>query len=300
MLLVEEGLLGLNRPVREYLPEFVGVGKDVVMVHHLLTHTSGLRDEDVDAHAVANRACFPAGESLPGLADYMSARWDASLWKAPGTEMSYCNYNYELLGEIVARSCGQPLPDFVRARICEPLGMGDTHFVVPEALRGRIVHRPLDAFAAQFLDSRQLQDEPFASGGAFGSALDLATFGQMFLNRGCYGDVRLLSPATVAAVTRNHIPGISALFSGQVFPEASWGLGWDILGEKKAERDGSLRSTRTFQHGGLGGVFLWVDPVYEIVGAYFSVVLRLLPAFGNLDWNADLFMNMVTAAVVDI
>src|SRR5262245_3166940 len=40
MLLVEDGLLGLNRPVREYLPEFVGEGKDAVMVHHLLTHTS--------------------------------------------------------------------------------------------------------------------------------------------------------------------------------------------------------------------------------------------------------------------
>jgi CubicO group peptidase (beta-lactamase class C family) len=301
MLLVEEGLLGLNRPVREYLPEFVGEGKDVVMVHHLLTHTSGLRDEDLDAHATAKKADLPAGEHpVPGLAEYMRTRWDAPLWKAPGTEMSYCNYNYELLGEIVARACGQPLQDFVRARISGPLGMRDTHFVVPEALRARIVRRPVDAYAAQFLDSRHLQDTPYACGGAFGTALDLATLGQMFLNRGCYGDVRLLSPATVAAITRNHIPGISALFSGQVFPEASWGLGWDILGEKKAERDGSLRSTRSFQHGGLGGVFLWVDPVYEIVGAYFSVVLRLLPPFDTGDWNADLFMNMVTAAVVDI
>src|SRR2546430_9423872 len=51
MVLVDDGLLGLNRPVAEYIPEFVGEGKSAVMVHHLLTHTSGLRDEDLDAHA---------------------------------------------------------------------------------------------------------------------------------------------------------------------------------------------------------------------------------------------------------
>ena len=55
MVLVEDGLLGLNRPVSEYIPEFVGEGKDAVMVHHLLTHTSGLTDEDVWAHADRKR-----------------------------------------------------------------------------------------------------------------------------------------------------------------------------------------------------------------------------------------------------
>ena len=50
MILVEDGSLGLNRPVSEYIPEFVGEGKDAVMVHHLLTHTSGFRDEDVEAY----------------------------------------------------------------------------------------------------------------------------------------------------------------------------------------------------------------------------------------------------------
>jgi CubicO group peptidase (beta-lactamase class C family) len=302
MLLVEEGLLSLNRPVREYLPEFAGEGKDVVMVHHLLTHTSGLREEDLDAHAVAKGASpvLPLGHhSFPRHEEYLRARYDAPLWKPPGAEMSYCTYNYELLGEIVTRVSGQALEDLVRARICAPLGVVDTHFVVPEALRSRVVRRPANVYMAQILDSFLLRDEPYASCSGFGTALDLATFGQMFLNRGCYGDVRLLSPATVAAITRNQIPGISARLGEEVFPEASWGLGWDVLGEKKAERDGALRSPQSFQHGGAGGVLLWVDPVYEIVGAYFSVVLRVLPPFDNGDWNADLFMNMVTAAVVD-
>ncbi|HZS88944.1 MAG TPA: serine hydrolase domain-containing protein [Chloroflexota bacterium] len=303
MILVEDGLLGLNRPVREYLPEFVGEGKDAVMVHHLLTHTSGLRDEDLDVHVMSKGAVpeYSIGEPpVPRLAEYLSARYDAPLWKAPGVEMSYATFNYELLGEIVTRVSPQPLRDFVRTRICEPLGMVDTHFVVPDTLRGRVVRRPSDAVAAEFLNSRLLQDEPYASGGAFSTALDTVIFGQMVLNRGCYGDARVLSPAAVAAMTRNQIPGIASKYDNQVFPEASWGLGWNVLGTKKAERTGSLRSAQSFDHDGNGGVLLWVDPVYEIVGVYFSVVLRDLPPFGIPDWCADLFMNAVTAAVVDV
>src|SRR5205823_8893920 len=50
MCLVEDGALGLNRPVGEYVPEFTGDGKDAVLVHHLLTHTSGLTPESIGAH----------------------------------------------------------------------------------------------------------------------------------------------------------------------------------------------------------------------------------------------------------
>jgi len=39
MILVEDGRLGPNRPVAEYIPEFTGEGKEKVLVHHLLTHT---------------------------------------------------------------------------------------------------------------------------------------------------------------------------------------------------------------------------------------------------------------------
>ena len=57
MLLVEDGLLGLQRPVSEYLPEFSGEGKQAVRVHHLLTHTSGLRDEDVGCTCGKEAGC---------------------------------------------------------------------------------------------------------------------------------------------------------------------------------------------------------------------------------------------------
>ena len=152
-------------------------------------------------------------------------------------------------------------------------------------------------------------EAPWAGAGAHSTALDMAIFGQMFLNRGAYGEARVLSPATVAAMTRNQIPGISSQLGQEHFPEASWGLGWDVHGPKKCLAVNEiLSSADTYGHGGLGGVFLWVDPVYELVGACFSVRSKGgIPAgvsvvedqVAQAEQRTDLFMNAATAAVVD-
>ena len=70
------------------------------------------------------------------------------------------------------------------------------------------------------------------------------------------------------------------------------------MGIKEPCRDGSLHSPQAFDHHGAGGVFCWVDPVYEIVGVYFSVVLELIDDIRSKGCH-DLFMNAVTAAVID-
>jgi CubicO group peptidase (beta-lactamase class C family) len=309
MILVEEGLLGLNRPVSDYIPEFRGDGKPAVMVHHLLTHTSGLRDEDVDAHAEKQRgsAAIPPSETTqhPVIHEHLFLRYDAPLWKPPGVEMSYGNYGYNLLGEIVRRVSGKALADFARERIFAPLGMEDTSYIVPDSVKYRIVKRPANAPFATMpaprygLGTREHQEIPLASSGVYSTAMDMAIFGQLFLNRGRYGDVRILSPASVAEMTRDQIPGISAVYFDAVFPEASWGLGWEVHGNRKAMYyDGTLKSPAAFGHGGIGSVYMWVDPVYDIVGVYFSVTLELLDTVRPI-WCADLFQNAVTAAVVD-
>jgi CubicO group peptidase (beta-lactamase class C family) len=297
MILVEDGLLGLNRPVQWYVPEFTGAGKDAVMVHHLLTHTSGLREEDVNAHAERKRETVeippPDETQHPRVHEYLFLRYDAPLWKPPGTEMSYCDScDHELLGEIVRRVSGRSYADFCRERILRPLGMVNTYHIVPDSEQHTVVRRSADATDADVIDT--IKTAPWACAGAWSTAMDMAIFGQMFLNRGTYGDARILSPASVAEMTRNQIPGISAQWKDSFFPEASWGLSWNILGDKGPREDGTLRSARTFAKGGAGGTFIWVDPVYEIVGIYFAVGLD--PWFGCV----DLYMNAVTAAVTDL
>jgi len=272
MLLVEDGLLGLNRPVAEYIPEFVGAGKEAVLVHHLLTHTSGLRDEDIAAHAEKKRGSVTippaAATQHPQIHDYLFHGYDTPLWKSPGVEMAYCNGGYELLGEIVRRVSGRSLSAFAQERIFAPLGMQDTSYILPEAARQRIVKRSPDNPSAG-LDDQAFHATPWACAGLLTTALDLAIFGQMMLNRGGYGEARILSPATVNVMTRNQIPGISSHKDGEFFPEAAWGYGWDVHGNKKAMYDGALYSPAAFQHSGGGGVNLWVDPVYDLVGGLF-------------------------------
>jgi CubicO group peptidase (beta-lactamase class C family) len=120
----------------------------------------------------------------------------------------------------------------------------------------------------------------------------------MFLQRGTAGGVRVLGPATVAAMTSNQIPGVPMQFDDEYFAEASWGLGWSIHGSRQPRRGGSLYSAQAFEHNGRGGTYLWVDPTYELVGVYFSLLKTGAPGL-NPPWRADLFSNMVTAAILD-
>jgi CubicO group peptidase (beta-lactamase class C family) len=209
--------------------------------------------------------------------------------------MSYAGYNYRLLHEIVRRVSRQSLDDFATARIFEPLAMKDTHYGVTKSLEHRLVRRPPDAMDAE---PDRLSRAGWGSGGAFSTALDMAVFGQMFLNRGAYGQARTVSPAAVAAMTRNQLPGVQAHIGEEFFPEASWGLGWSVHGSKTGWC-GALHSPEAFEHWGSGGAYMWCDPVYEIVGAYFSVipVPESDPRYNELQ---DLFTDAVTAAVVDV
>jgi CubicO group peptidase (beta-lactamase class C family) len=304
MILVEEGRLGPNRPVSLYIPEFTGEGKDKVMVHHLLTHTSGLTEEDVDAHIEKKKQDSvdvppPEGSQHVDIHERLFLGYDTPLTYTSGTEQRYCNFGAELLGEVVRRISGKGLAEFARERLFEPLGMKDSSFGVSETVRHRVVKRPADVPLA-FIDSQEFQTTPWAYCGAYSTAMDMAVLGQMYLNGGVYNEARVLSPVTVAEMTRNQIPGVPAQFVDEFFPEAGTGFSWFIRENKKVAVYGeTLQSSKTFCHGGAGGVFLWVDPVHEMVGCYFSVDLGPITiAESYRYWCADLFINAVTAAIV--
>ncbi len=300
MILVEDGLLGLNRPVSNYLPEFVGEGKDGVMLHHLLTHTSGLNDETIEENIENNKGSVeippPDKGNHPVIHELLTLGYDSPLSLSPGEEMVYCNFGYWYLGEIVRRVSGKPLGQFARERIFNPLGMKDTSYGLPNMLENRAAKRPPDSST---FTSEEWWRMGSGSGGAFSTAKDMAIFGQMMLNDGSYRNAQILSPASVSEMTRNQIPGIPASILNQTFPEASWGLGWSIHGENKSQAYAEpLQSSQSFSHGGASGVFLWVDPASDFVGVYFSVDVEFDEEKGHI-WNADLFVNASMSAIVD-
>jgi len=309
MLLVEDGLLGLNRPLRDYIPEISGAGTEEVLVHHLLTHTSGYNDAEILPVLVRKiRDGFDPGPcegtQHPALHLRLSVCYPSPVSKPPGTEMIYSDTNYQLVGEIIRRLSGRSLDDFTRERIFEPLGMFDSFYMVPESVRARIVKRPThaafveDPLGLPGIDSREREQMPLGSDGIFTTAKDIATFSQMFLNGGSYGQPRILSRPAVAAMTRNQIPGMGISWHGGLY-KASYGYGWFVQSSEKWKyASGSLSPIESFGHGGMGGVIFWVDPANEIIGVYFSVLMRRTEQYDPI-WNYDLFQNAVTAAVAD-
>ena len=311
MQLVDDGLLGLNRPVADYLPEVSGEGIEEVLVHHLLTHTSGypfFTDAPwIDHLAKKLRAGFqpppcPEGQH-PFIHKLLSRFWDAPRVARAGEVMLYSGHNYELLGEIVRRLSGTGLEQRARERIFDPLGMRDSYYTVPASQSHRVVLRAPDLPFADpvgpmpSMNSRELQAIPSANMGVFSTPRDMVVFAQAILNGGHYGGARILSPATVAAMTRNQIPGVRGRLVGCEVEHASWGYGFAITSPTKWKYyDGSLPPLGTLSHSGAGGAAFWIDSVHEIAGAYFEVTTRLSPDFEHL-WNFDLFQNVITAAV---
>lgn len=297
MMLVEEGLVGLNRPVEDYIPEFTGEGKKEICVHHLLTHTSGMRDEDVEAHCENKKGAvqFPPCDStqVQQIHERLYLGYDAPMRDKPGKVMSYFNFGYMLLGEIVRRVSGMSFDAFATERLFEPLGMKDTYLVVPDSVRDRIVRRGEDAIFHEWLMAEELLKSPSSAGGLFTTAMDLAIFSRMFQNKGIYNGKRIISPVTVAEMTKNHIPGVAAEYRDEFFPEASWGYGWSINGSKKD--GGDLFSPLAYSHWGAAGVFFCVDPVYDTIQVYLSVEIDHNKSCRNI--YADAFNNAALSAV---
>jgi len=301
MILVEEGLLGLNRPVVDYIPELQGEGKSRILVRHLLTHSSGLNEDDILEQAKSE---------MPDLDEPSLIRWlvenldkhialiaKTPLREAPDTTMMYADTNFELLGELIKRVSGRNLAEFANKRIFTPLGMKDSFFIVPKEIHDRIVRRPATALFGEA--ARYFMPLPSGSAGLYSTARDAAIFGQMFLNQGRYGGSKILSPASIKAITRDQLPGMGARFREEDYTHAGWGLGWSINRHFKGAVYGEpMLSSSAFGHGGAGGVFLWVDPVFDMVGVYFSVVYTLEQ--NQYYGCADLFINMVQASVEEI
>lgn len=124
MLLARDGKLSVDDDIRRYLPEIPDYGTRIT-IRHLLTHTSGLRDQWSLIYLARGRF----EEDRITEADVMDiVPRQKALNFTPGAEYLYSNTGFTLLGVIVKRVSGQSLKDFAAERIFTPLGMTHTHF----------------------------------------------------------------------------------------------------------------------------------------------------------------------------
>ncbi len=268
MILVEWGYLLLDDPVHTIIPEFGNRGKEAVTVRHLMTHTSGLPDM-LPNNTELRKAHAP-------LAKFYRQICELDLDFAPGSHLQYQSCGTAMLALIVERLSGMNLPDFLHTELFIPLGMKDTALGVRDLPQERIAHVNV---------GEEMRDADWGWntaywwklgvpwGGMFSTVSDMARCCQMFLNGGELDGVRLLSPATVAAMIRDQTSTMPLLPAEERHRQA-WGLGWrqmpavGFLGGWSY--GGNLLSPGSFGHGGATGTVVWVDPVQEVVCTLFT------------------------------
>ncbi len=309
MMLAEDGLLSTSRPAVDYLPELEGEEIDLMLVHHLLTHTSGYDDMVIFPILLQTlKGEEPTDWSdVRGVGKKMfEACRAAHRTRKPGEEMMYSNHNYLLLGMIIERVSGQPLEEFARERLFGPLGMKDTDYVLRDDMRERLLQRPMDAPLSETLiifpgiESEFWQQSVNGGSGCYSTPMDLAIFGQMFLNGGSYGNTRILSRPTVADMSRNQIPGIGATLGSLSIKEACYGYGWMVPGSEKWRYfSPSIGSPGAYVHSGAGGINLWIDPMNELVVVYMEVTMKITANLEPVTWSFDYFHGALISALDD-
>lgn len=122
MLLVEDGKLDIDQPVRTYLPELTGLN-GAPTLRQVLNHTSGVRDALDSIAFFVSEGLFP---QIPaGLTHQWSSRFTDSNF-APGDAWCYSNYGYMLLSLVIEKVSGLSLAEFFQQRLFAPLGMVDS------------------------------------------------------------------------------------------------------------------------------------------------------------------------------
>lgn len=123
-LLVQDGKISLDDPVRKYLPEVPEFGTPI-LIRHLLTHTSGLRSQ-WPLQTLMGRPPGLAVHTVPEIVELVG--FQKALNFNPGDEFLYNNTAFTLLTVVVERVAGKPFAEFSQERLFKPLGMTKTQW----------------------------------------------------------------------------------------------------------------------------------------------------------------------------
>lgn len=130
MLLVQNGTIDLNDPIKKYLPEIANLKHDGLLNSHditfkqLASHTSGIDLEPTLIEA-------SSGLTIEWEEKVINAIPTTSVLSVPGEKFSYSNFGYALLGLALSRAANKPYIDLIQKMIFEPLNMKSSFFIIP-------------------------------------------------------------------------------------------------------------------------------------------------------------------------
>jgi len=312
MMLVEEGLIGLDDLVHTHIPEW----KDLAVyasgmpslladappsflttpvlrpmkVVDLATHTSGLTYGFMMRTAVdaAYRRAKVADRQTPGgLRGMIDQLAQIPLDFSPGTAWNY-SVSIDVLGYLVEKLSGMRFGEFLRTRLFGPLGMSDTAFDVPSDKTERFTscYQPEgkgpglklqdDARESTYAKPPKLES---GGGGLVSTAQDYLRFCRMMLNGGTLDGVQILSPKTVALFSLNYLPGngeVADMALPGMFSETSYaGVGFSLGCGLNVDvaKTRLPGSLGEYFWGGAAATAFWIDPKEELTVVFMTQVI---------------------------
>ena len=296
MTLYEEGKWSPQDPISKFVPQFAGLkvykGVDSVgrmmledpvhppTMRELMTMTAGFGygGDSTPADKLyqddQGRSIFLSG-SLQAMIDRLAK---APLLYQPSSRWMY-SLSVDIQGYIIEKLSGMTLPEFMKKRLFEPLGMKDTDFYVPSDKRNRfvtlykmddkdeLVSADVASFGYNFDHEPSL---PAGGGGLVSTAADYFRLAQMLLNGGELDGARILGPQTVKLMTSNHLPdSLMGEFQGggNMFnhPRAGLGYGFDGAAITDTGQADVPIGKGSYLWDGAAGTWFWIDPTYDIV-----------------------------------
>jgi CubicO group peptidase (beta-lactamase class C family) len=230
-LLVDQGILAWDKPVREYIPEFILNDTYVtehITVRDMLSHRTGLPRHDLSAW----RLDISRAEFIKRMKHF---KFSASFRE----KFQYNNLMYYATAYLVERIAGMRWEDFVQERIFSPLGMVASNFAPEPPRHGQVgakgyrVDRDEEGGAKGLIYmpfGQHTELSPGAAGALFSTMADLIQWLKVHVNDGRAGDVRLISPGNLQQM---HLP--QTIIPGGGFNEAllgntifTYGMGWFV------------------------------------------------------------------------
>ncbi|MEM6724617.1 MAG: serine hydrolase domain-containing protein, partial [Bacteroidota bacterium] len=212
--LAEADKLDLQAPISTYLPDYPKETGDIVTVHHLLTHTSGIPSYTGFPNFFEELSRDPYTPD-----EFVKLFADKELEFKPGSQFAYNNSGYFLLGVIVEKITGMTYEEALHKMIFQPAGMNNTGYdnhddILKKRARGyerdgaRLVNAP-------YLD----MSLPYAAGSMYSTAEDLFIWDQVLYTN------ELLSKESME---RYYEPAISAW--GPMSYAYGWAVGYEPIG----------------------------------------------------------------------
>lgn len=270
--LVERGQLRLDALLHEYWPAFVGGGKELVTVRHVLQHRSGL----------------PTTGSL--IADILAMTdWDDSVRRLeratcryrPGSTPAYQFLTYGfLLGELVQRATGRTYAELLVDEVCRPAGLHDTYARLDDAelVRGQpMVTRGSGTVLGPWINRPAVREAVIPAGGISTTAHDLASFYAALLadpvGWETVGGEPLLGPDALAEAVR---PSTETELDRFARLHIRWAQGFQLGGPRPGRMPiplGSTSSPRAFGHNGSHVCLGWADPDRQLAVGYVTAAM---------------------------